>query len=109
MGAGRINGVEIAVWPDVRRISTLEPPAQIEDAHVLLPARESQPDVASMEMNTQLTAEADPSHRNFHFRLGKPRLARTVRLARDLLLDIDDKSHLSGLWLLNVPPCPSAT
>jgi hypothetical protein len=109
VGAGRINGVEIAVWPDVRRISTLEPPAQIEDAHVLLPARESQPDVASMEMNTQLTAEADPSHRNFHFRLGKPRLARTVRLARDLLLDIDDKSHLSGLWLLNVPPCPSAT
>jgi hypothetical protein len=109
VGAGRINGVEIAVWPDVRRISTLEPPAQIEDAHVLLPARESQPDVASMEMNTQLTAEADPTQRNFHFRLGKPRLARTVRLARDLLLDIDDKSHLSGLWLLNVPPCPSAS
>jgi hypothetical protein len=109
VGAGRINGVEIAVWPDVRRISTLEPPAQIEDAHVLLPARESQPDVASMEMNTQLTAEADPTQRNFHFRLGKPRLARTVRLARDLLLDIDEKSHLSGLWLLNVPPCPSAS
>ena len=44
---------------------------QIEDAHVLLPARQSQPDVASMEMSTQLTAEADPTHRNFHFRLGR--------------------------------------
>jgi hypothetical protein len=29
-----------------------------------------------------------------------------VRLARDLLLDVDDKSHISGLWLLNVPPSP---
>ena len=30
-----------------------------------------------------------------------------VRIARDLLLDIDEKGHISGLWLLNVPPCPT--
>ena len=105
--AGAINGVEIAVWPDVRRLSTLAPPAQIEDALVVVPARRSQPDIASLEMDTRLTAEADPAQRNFHFRLGRPRLARTIRLGGDLLLDIDDKSHITGLWLLNVPPCPS--
>lgn len=106
VAAGAINGVEIAVWPDVRRLKTLVPPAAIEDAHVVVPARRSQPDIASLEMDTRLTVEADPAQRNFHFRLGKPRLARTIRIARDLLLDIDDKSHITGLWLLNVPPCP---
>ena len=107
--AGRINGVEIAVWPDVRRLPALSPPAQIEDADVVIPARQSQPNIASMETSTHLIAEADPSQRNFHFRLGKPRLTRTIRLARDMLLDVDDKSNISGLWLLNVPPSPAAS
>ena len=53
---------------------------------------------------THLIAEADQAQRNFHFRLGKPKLTRTIRLARDVLLDVDDKSQISGLWLLNVPP-----
>jgi hypothetical protein len=105
--AGRINGVEIAVWPEVRKLPTLSPPSQIEEANVAIPARQSQPNIASMETTTHLIAEADPAQRNFHFRLGKPRVARTVRLARDVLLDVDDKSQISGLWLLNVPPGPA--
>jgi hypothetical protein len=105
--SGRINGVEIAVWPDVRRLPKLPPPPKIEDAHVVIPARRSQPNIASMEMATRLIAEADSEQRNFHFRLGKPKLTRTIRLARDMLLDVDDKSQISGLWLLNVPPGPT--
>src|SRR5207249_5052740 len=70
--AGRINGVEIAVWPDVRKLSSLAPPTTIEDARVVVPARRSQPDIASLEMNARLTADADHEQRNFHFRLGKP-------------------------------------
>ena len=107
VSAGRINGVEVAVWPDVRKLPALSPPTNIEDAHVTIPSRRSQPNIASMEMATHLIAEADPAQRNFHFRLGKPKLSRTIRLARDLLLDVDDKSQISGLWLLNVPPCPT--
>ena len=107
VAAGRINGVEIAVWPDVRRLPSLTPPSTIEDAHVVVPARRSQPNIASLEMDTHLSAEADPAQRNFHFRLGKPRLTRTIRLARDVLIDVDDKSQISGVWLLNVPPCPA--
>lgn len=106
VNAGRINGVEIAVWPDVRKLPALTLPPNVEDAHVVIPARRSQPNIASMEMATRLVAEADPAQRNFHFRLGKPKLTRTIRLARDLLLDVDDKSQISGLWLLNVPPGP---
>lgn len=104
---GSISGVEIAIWPDVRQVPAVEPPPRIEDARVVVPSRRSQPEIASIEMATRLLAEADPAERNFHFRLGNPRGARTIRLARDLLLDVDEKSHISGLWLLNVPPCPN--
>jgi hypothetical protein len=107
VAAGRINGVEIAVWPDVRKLAVLNPPGQVEDAHVVVPSRQSQRDIASLEMDTNLVAEADHEQRTFHFRLGKPRSARTIRLAKNLLVDIDDKSRISGLWLLNVPPCPT--
>ena len=108
VAAGRINGVEVAVWPDVRSLPALTPPSQVEDAHVVVPARTTQPNLASFEMTTRVVAEADVAQRNFHFRLGSARGAKTVRLGRDLLLDVDDKSHISGLWLLNVPPCPAA-
>ena len=107
VAAGRINGVEVAVWPDVRRLRALSLPALVEDLRVVVPSRRSQPEIASLETKTHLIAEADPAQRNIHFRLGKPRATRTIRLARDLLLDVDEKSHISGVWLLNVPPCPS--
>lgn len=104
--AGRINGVEVAVWPDVRKLPALHPPTHVEDAELVVPTRTGA-DVASMEMETRLVAESDPTQRNFHFRLGKPRDSRTVRVARNLLVDVDDKSRIAGLWLLNVPPAPA--
>jgi hypothetical protein len=107
VAAGRINGVEVAVWPDVRKLPALVPPSQVEDAEVVLPKSSGKADVASLEMETRLVAEADPDQRNFHFRVGAPRMARTVRVARDLLVDVDDKNRISGVWLLNVPPCPT--
>jgi hypothetical protein len=105
--AGRINGVEIAVWPDVQKRQSLKPPGTIEEGHVLLPSRRSQPDVAALEVETPVLAEADESERVFHFVLGKRRQTRTVRFARDLLLEVDGTNHLAGLWLLNVPPFPT--
>ena len=107
VSAGCINGVEIAVWPDVRKRNSLKPPGVIEDGHVTVPARKSQPGVAALEVETPLIAEADETERVFHFTLGRPRATRTVRFARDLLLDLDGSNNLAGLWLLNVPPFPS--
>ena len=105
--AGRINGVEVAVWPDVRKLPALNPPAHVEDADLVVPSTRTGADVASMEMETRLVAESDPTERNFHFRLGKPRGSRTVRVARNMLVDVDEKSRIAGLWLLNVPPAPA--
>lgn len=107
VSAGHINGVEVAVWPDVQKRNSLKLPGTIEDANVLVPARKAQPDVASVEVETAMLAEADEAERVFHFVLGKRRQTRCVRFARDLLVDLDGSSHLAGLWLLNVPPFPT--
>ncbi|HEY8174296.1 MAG TPA: hypothetical protein VIF32_01260 [Gemmatimonadaceae bacterium] len=107
VSAGCINSVEVAVWPDVQKRHSLKPPGAIEDGHVTVPSRKSQPGVAALEVETPLTAEADADERVFHFTLGRPRQTRTVRCARDLLLDVDGSNHLVGLWLLNVPPFPA--
>lgn len=112
--AGHLAGVEIAVWPNVRRMSSLTPPVDVEDARVRVRGRKRRtergaPGSAALEVTTHLTAEADPSERTIHFRLGAPRQARSVRLGRDLLVDVDAQGDLAGLWLLNVPPVPTLT
>jgi len=105
--AGRISGVEVAVWPNVLKRPSLEPPASIEDATVVIPSRASQPDIASLGVETPLLAEADEAKQVIHFRMGARRDVRTVRLGRDLLLDLDAQRRIAGIWLLNVPPFPS--
>ena len=97
---GDIINVHVEAATSLRQI--------IEDALVVIPARASQPGIASLEVNTPLMAEADTDRRVFHFRVGARRDVRTVRLGTDLLLDIDPQSRIAGLWLLNVPPFPSS-
>jgi hypothetical protein len=105
---GRIRGVEVAVWPDVQTLSSLHPPPIVEDATVVVGAVERGRRVA-VEVDTRMAAEADASERTIHFRLGSTRQTRTVRIARDLLLDIDLRDRIAGLWLLDVPPFPDVT
>jgi hypothetical protein len=107
VAAGRIRGVEVAVWPDVHKNPSLLPPSTIEDAIVVIPSRASQPGIASLEVDTALSAESDADERVIHFRVGQRREVRTVRLARDLLIDVDPQSRIAGVWMLNVPPFPS--
>lgn len=103
---GRIFGLEVAIWPDVRRRTELSPPAAVENAHVLVPMNATYPGAGLLEIETTLLAEADVTERVVHFRLGGARGARTVRLGRDFLIDLDLHNRIAGLWLLNVPPCP---
>ena len=106
VAAGTIRSVEVPVWPTVRRVAELAPPGDVEPARVLFPSRRSQPGLASLEMDTTLVADADAAERTIHFRIGRARPVRTVRVARDILLDVDASDYLAGVWLLNVPPSP---
>jgi hypothetical protein len=59
-----------------------------------------------VEADVELRAERDRGGRTVRLGVGPPRPARPVRVARDILLDVDDAGALAGVWLLNVPPLP---
>lgn len=102
----RIRGVEVAVWPTVRKRADLRPPDEIESVRVKV-GRDPRPQtVNAVEVDTPVAAESDHAERTIHFRLGPGRQVRTVRIARDMLLDIDTRDRLAGVWLLDVPPFP---
>lgn len=103
---GLIRGVEIAVWPDVRDTAALDLPARVDEARVVVPSSASAA-INALQTPTRVAVEAGPERRSYHFRVGALRVSRAIRLARDLLLDVDANSQISGFWLLNVPPCPS--
>jgi hypothetical protein len=104
---GRIRSVEVAVWPDVRKVATLEPPGNVQDADVVVPSRSPQKGVSLLQVDTPLVAEADHGERTIHFKLGSSRPSRTLRIARDILFEVDDRNAVIGIWLLNVPPFPT--
>jgi len=101
--AGRIRGVEVAVWPDVRKLPQLRPP-EADFASVVIPGRRAAG--GSSEIDTPLSAEVDDPERIFHFRLGVGRETRAVKLASDIVIDVEPSGVVAGLWLLNVPPFP---
>ncbi|MBX7119923.1 MAG: hypothetical protein K1X31_13100 [Gemmatimonadaceae bacterium] len=105
--AGALAAVEVAVWPDVRSCETLVPPSAAP-ARLLLADRDGRPGAPPVEVDTAIGAVADRAERTIHFRIGPPRPCRAVRVARELLVELDGRSRLAGLWLLNVPPFPSA-
>jgi hypothetical protein len=106
LSGGSVHGVEVAVWPEVRKRASLSPPGEITDGRVMLGGEGN--GIASIEMNTALAAEADESERTIHFRLGPSRQTKTVRIARDILIDVDGRDRIAGVWLLGVPPFPEA-
>ena len=104
--AGRVCGLEVAVWPPVKARSALAPPQRRESGHLVYRAAVNVAGAADVEVDTVLSAESDRQERTFHLRVGTARRARTVQVGRDILLEVDDAGQLAGVWLLNVPPIP---
>jgi hypothetical protein len=105
LNGGSVHGVEVAVWPEVRKRSSLTLPAEITEGRVMVGGG-SDNGIASIEMNTALAAEADEAEQTIHFKLGPSRQTTTVRIARDILIDVDGRNRIAGVWLLAVPPFP---
>ena len=100
---GRIRGVEVAVWPDVRKLpSLLPPPADYGTAVVA----STLPRTGIVAVDSPLSAEVDAPERTIHFRLGGQGTTRAVRLADGLVLDVEPSGNVAGIWLLDVPPFP---
>jgi hypothetical protein len=108
IAAGSIVGVEVAVWPEVQKRGALNPP-RAEEARLVVAPRTPATGIAAFQVDTAIRAEADERESIIHFRVGKRPPARAVRIARDILVEVDGLSHIAGVWLLNVPPFPDAS
>ncbi len=108
VNAGRLAAVEVAVWPDVKTVEPLTPPAVTGNARIRVPASAIDAGVEALEVDTPIRAVADQAERTIHFRIGPQRSSRAHRVARDLLVEVDARSRIAGFWFLNVPPFPSA-
>jgi hypothetical protein len=108
LSAGRLAAVEVAVWPDVRTVEPLKLPEVAGAARIRVPSRDSQPGLAAVEVDTSIRAVADKAERTIHFRIGPSRSSRALRVADDLLVEVDARSRIAGLWFLNVPPFPAS-
>lgn len=104
---GRIRSIEVAVWPEVRTVPGLAVPTDVANVTVSVPARASQPGIATMEVAAPMRAETDPTEKTIHFVLAMGR-ARTVRVGAGVLFDLDHHDAIAGVWLCNVPPFTSA-
>ena len=98
--ARQLQGVEVAVWPELTTRPGLQPPRHTGAARACVPQGQG-------EVATVVVAESDEPVSTLHFRVGRSPVASTVCLGGDFLLDLDARSRLAGLWLLNVPPAPT--
>jgi len=112
---GRIEGIAVAVWPRIVRRPDLRAPTRAEYVHEMVRVGRSEAAVSSLEISARLVAEVADGCRTVHLSLARPtrvsdsrvnraRALHAVRIARDVLLEVDATARLAGLWLLNVPP-----
>jgi hypothetical protein len=107
VAGGLLQGLDVVTWPDeVRTVATLTPPTTDREGRVLFPQRRSQPGVAAVEVDTAIGVEKNAAESVFHIRVGRARAVKPVRVADRLLVEMDDKDRLAGIWLLDVPPFP---
>lgn len=103
VAGGRVQGLDIVVWPEVSEVATLAAPEASRDGVVILPPRPSQPGIAAVEVDTTLSVSANPRHDLLHLRIGTKRQVEAIRVADRLLIEVDGKGRLAGFWLLSVP------
>lgn len=103
---GCLQGIEVAVWPDVTRVPSLQPPEHIDTGHLSVSAEQPKDGVALLQVDTTIIAESDNDEQTVHFTIGSTRQGHTLRVARDVLVDLGDQCAIQGIWLLNVPRFP---
>lgn len=103
---GLLAGFEIVVWPGAELHPQLDPP----DAEAALVGVVSHPEgvAGALELETVIEADATPDRSTIHVLVGGEDAVRAVRVARDLIVELDASDRLAGLWLTNVPPAPGA-
>jgi hypothetical protein len=104
--AGVVRGLEVVVWPETVLVDGLQAPEPGSHGQLVMPSRPSQPGVAAVEVDTNLSAEKRPDESVIHLRVGPKRKTDAVQLADGLIAEVDTLGNIAGLWLIGVPPFP---
>ena len=105
--SGVVRGLEVVVWPETSVVADLKVPEPVSNGQLVMPGRASQPGIAAVEVDTQLSAEKRPDESVIHIRVGPRRRFSTVQLADGLMAEVDNEGNIGGLWLIGVPPFPA--
>lgn len=103
---GAVTGLDIVVWPEVATLRTLMLPTTVDSGRLVLGGVPSAR-TASFEIESPLSMRTNAGENLYHLRLGEQRVARTVRVADQLLVELDPDGALAGCWLIGVPPFPN--
>lgn len=107
VAAGVVRGLDVVVWPEVSTVPGLAAPTAAREGRVIIPSRPSQPGIASVEIDTTLSVSTNPGETVFHLRIGTRRDVEVIRIADNLLVEVDSKRRIAGFWLVNVPAFPA--
>ncbi len=104
---GALRGLEIVVWPSSTTVEALAAPSPSQQGRVTVPPRQSQPDVALVEVEVPLAVERNADETVVHLRIGPKRQVQAVAVADNVMAERDASGELAGVWLVNVPPFPA--
>jgi hypothetical protein len=103
---GAVAGLDMVVWPEVTSTRGLALPSNVEAGRVVLRGPRADR-TTSVEIESVLTIQTNPGESLYHLKLGGSPAARAVRVADQLLVELDAEDALVGCWLMGVPPFPS--
>ena len=63
--------------------------------------------MAAVEVDTPLTIDTNADESVFRVRVGAARKVAAVRVAEGLVVEVDERQEIAGLWLVGVPPFPA--
>jgi ribosomal 50S subunit-recycling heat shock protein len=103
---GAVAGLDMVVWPEVTSTRGLSLPSNVETGRVVLRGPRADR-TTSVEIESVLTVRTNPGESLYHLKVGGSPAARAVRVADQLLVELDTEDALVGCWLMGVPPFPS--
>ncbi|MBP2647565.1 MAG: hypothetical protein H6Q77_1189 [Gemmatimonadetes bacterium] len=103
---GAVAGLDVVVWPEVTSTRGLALPSGAEAGRVVMRGPRADR-TTSVEIEAALTIRTNPGESIYHLKVGGLPAARAIRVADQLIVELDAEDGLAGCWLLGVPPFPS--
>jgi hypothetical protein len=102
---GVLCGIEVVVWPELKNRGGVAVPHAPTVARVMFqpPGGERS---GVVEVETPIAAGSAAGQTAVHLTLGGTR-SRSVRVAENVLADLDAAGQVTGLWLTELPPFPA--